>query len=88
MAVFGARLETSGFFQEVDSNTTAAGMETRGKLLSALRDDRRTTWSSEQSSSRRNYSDITSAILARVNDPGLVWSPAPRDDGVFAMCTQ
>jgi hypothetical protein len=88
MAAFGARLEASGFFQEVDVSTKTGGTATRGELLSALRDDRRTTSSSDRSSSRRTYSDITSAILAKVSDPGLVWGAAPRDDDVFSMCTQ
>ena len=87
MANFGARLEQSGFFQEEASIINAAGTAGRGELLSALRDDVRTTWSPERPS-RRNYSDITSAILAKVSEAVLPWTPGPRDDHVFSMCTQ
>ncbi len=87
MANFGARLEKSGFSQEQAGSGNVIRTERHGELLSALRDDVRTTSSSEPPS-RGNYSDITSAILAKVSDPSLAWSPGPRDDHVFSMCTQ
>jgi hypothetical protein len=87
MADFGARLERSGFFQNKDMSGAVAS-DTGGQRLSALRDDVRTTWSSERSPLRANYSEIMSAILAKVSDPGLKWAAGQRDDNVFSMCTQ
>lgn len=87
MADLGARLEKSGFFQDQDSNAGTSGTDTTGMLLSALRDDRRTTWT-EGSSSRQTYSGFISEILAKVSDPGSLWTPGPRDDKIFSMCTR
>jgi hypothetical protein len=87
-AAFGARLEKSGFFQEQFTSVSVVVSDTRGKRLSALRDDRRTTWNSEQYSSSRNHSDIMVAILDKVNDPSLKWAPGPLDSNAFSICTQ
>lgn len=70
-ADFAARLEKGGFLQEQDTRADVVATDARGERLSALRDDRRTTWSSERHSLRRTHPDIMSAILAAVSDPGL-----------------
>lgn len=88
MADLRVRLEQSGFFEDQGTSADAAGTDTTGMLLSALRDDRRATWSSERSSSRQTYSDFIAAILAKVSDPGSLWTPGLRDDKVFSMCTR
>ena len=80
-ADFGARLEKSGFFQDQDTKNVAV-TDARGERLSALRDDRRTTSSSER------YSDIMSAIMAKVSDPNLSWNRGPLDTNIFSTCTQ
>ena len=85
-ANFEARLEKARFFQAQDTRIGHAMTDTRGTRLSALRDDKRTTWNSERYSGRDHF-DIISAILAAVSDPGLSWSPAPPDIGAFSVCT-
>jgi hypothetical protein len=82
-----ARLEKAGFFQDQGTTVNVGVTDTTGIRLSALRDDRRTMWSAERPS-RRNYSDIISAILAKVSDPGLLWLSSLRDDRVFSICTE
>ena len=77
----GARLEKSGFFQEQEPGAHVVRTDTRGERISALRDDRRTTSSSER------YSDFMSEILAKVSDPTLPWAAGPLDSNAFWICT-
>jgi hypothetical protein len=86
-ADFAARLEKAGFFHQQDTSDNGGVPGTGGARISALR-DRRVMWSADRSSSGRNYSDIISAILATVSDPGLLWTASLRDDKVFSICTQ
>ena len=80
-AAFGARLDKSGFFQD-QFTKNGAGTDARGERLSALRDNSRTTSSSER------YSDLVSAIMAKVSDPNLSWNRGPLDTNAFWICTQ
>ena len=86
-ADFTARLEQAGFFREHDTGVNHIITDAPSERISALRDDRRTAWRSDRYSSRRNYSDIISAILAKVSDPSLLWTASLRDDKVSSICT-
>jgi hypothetical protein len=79
-ADFAARLEKAGLFREHDTGVNVIVKDAPSERISALRDDRRTAWRSDRYSSRRNYSDIISAILEKVSDPGLLWTASLRDD--------
>ena len=87
-ADFAARLEKAGFFHEPDVNFNAVMADAPDQRIGAVRDDRRTMWSSKYSPSSPNYSDVVSAILAKVTDPGLSWTSSVRDDMGFSICTQ
>jgi hypothetical protein len=83
---FGGRLEQAGFFQAQDAAADAVPTAPLVERISALRDDVRTTRSTEGTSPRRNYSEITNAMLAKVSDPGLSWKTGPLDTNAFSIC--
>ena len=85
---FGGILEKAGFFEAPDFTIGSVVTATPGVRISALRDDVRTTRSSEGTSSRRNYSGITNAMLAKVRVPGLSWKTGPLDTKAFSICAQ
>jgi hypothetical protein len=85
---FGASLERAGFFEALEPSADTVPAAAPGVRMSALRDDHRTTWTSGGASSRRNYTAVMNAMLAKVTDPGLSWQTGPLDTNAFWICTQ